>query len=260
MRKLFDRWKKSNKLILAVEGILVIVIIVSAVKITDYLLDNMQSADYADNLQKAAVITEQENVSEDDAIQIPKAIDFDYLHSINQDVVAWICDDTLSINYAVAQTDNNAYYLNHQLDGSDSVCGTIFMDYRNQEDFSNWNTILYGHNMKNGSMFAQILRYREPAYYKEHPVMYLYVPGKRYVVQLLAGYTVGADDKIFQLPQEVTAQQEILDYAYQHSTFTSGIQAEQEDRLVTLSTCAYSAEDARYILIGRITEEEVHVE
>ena len=104
-------------------------------------------------------------------------------------------------------------------------------------------------------MFAEIVNYRNPAYYEEHPVMYLYLPGKRYKLELIAGYTTSVEDKIFSAPATKEERDEILNHADRVSSFISGITAGGEDKLVTLSTCSYAYDDARYVVIGRIVEE-----
>lgn len=107
---------------------------------------------------------------------IPAAIDFDSLRAISGDAVAWIFAPGTTINYVIAQSDDNSYYLRRLLDGTGAVCGTIFADYRCSSDFTDWNTIIYGHKMDNGTMFASLANYLNQAYYEEHPIIVYLCP------------------------------------------------------------------------------------
>ncbi|MBO4981470.1 MAG: class B sortase [Lachnospiraceae bacterium] len=129
------------------------------------------------------------------------------------------------------------------------------MDYRNSADLSDWNTIIYGHHMKNGSMFASLIEYQDQDYYNKHPVMYLYTPGHRYKLELVAGYTAGVDDMIYEIPVTEDDRDKILEYAGRMTLFDSGVTVDEDDKLVTLSTCSYDYEDARYVVIGKVVEQ-----
>lgn len=193
---------------------------------------------------------EQEPLSD-----IPIGVDFDGLLQISEDVVAWLyCPDT-EINCVVAQSDDNKFYLRRLLDGTDARCGTLFLDYRNDAGFGDWNSVIYGHNMKNGSMFATLLYYREQSFYEEHPVMYLYTPSSQYTIELIAGFTTPDDDPLYSIPMPSEEQEVFLQRAQECSTFSSLTEVSDSDRLVTLSTCAYEYENARFVLIGRLVAE-----
>lgn len=262
----------TEKLLLAAQIILIAVMLVLIWKIGGYLIDEWKSLDFSRDLQKSVIIMEEpeasaagENPQETASAEmpeadtpeadIPAAIDFDSLHEISEDAVAWIYDPDGEINYVIAQAKDNDYYLRRLLDGTDASGGTLFMDCRNSGDLSDWNTVIYGHNMKNGTMFASLLDYRSPVYYEEHPVMYLYTPGQRYRVELIAGYTTSVNDLIYSVPATKEDRNKILDHACKVSSFLSDVTVGDEDRLVTLSTCSYAYDDARYVVIGRIVEE-----
>ncbi len=181
----------------------------------------------------------------------PITVDFDTLLADCPDVVGWIyCADT-PINYPIVQAQDNSYYLRRLLDGTWNIAGTIFIDYRNASDFSDWNSIVYGHNMKNGSMFGSLLNYKQSEYYEEHPVLYLLTPEQDYTIQLISGYTTSATEaKTYGFPDAVEGRDELIENALQHSTFEAEVQIGDEDRIITLSTCAYDFDDARYVLVG----------
>ena len=192
--------------------------------------------------------------------RIRETLNFDAIWEIGEAAVAWLYSPDTRINYVVAQGEDNDYFLHRLLSGGDAKEGTLFVDFRNSPDFTDSNTIIYGHNMKSGSMFGSLHRYEKQEYYEEHPVMYLYVPGNRYTLELLAGCYVGVENPIFSaLPPSEEERDSILYQAYHNSTFVSGITAGKEDRLVTLSTCA-GDDTLRYVIIGRIAEEYLQKE
>lgn len=177
----------------------------------------------------------------------PLSVDFDYLQDINQDVVAWIYSEDTPINYPVVLSADNSDYLHRLLDGTYNAAGTLFMDFRNSGDFSEENSIIYGHHMNNGSMFASLEMYRTQSYYDEHPVLYLLTPDGDYKLELIAGKTVHADDQImYSTNLTVEEAQERME----NSDFQADVTLDPQDHFVTLSTCAYSFHGARYVVTG----------
>lgn len=112
-------------------------------------------------------------------------IDFAGLKAVNLDVIAWIQIPALDISYPVVQGKDNAYYLHHLFSGESNINGSIFVDCHNQPDFTDQNTIVYGHNMKNGSMFGTLDKYQDKELFEQHPEFYLYLPDKilKYQIQ-----------------------------------------------------------------------------
>ena len=106
------------------------------------------------------------------------SVDFDTLQSVNPDIQAWLYMSGSSIHYPVLQAEDNSTYLYRLADGSANAHGSLFIDCRNAGDFSDWNTLIYGHNMKDGSMFGGLKKYRKQAYYDVHPEMTLFTPEK----------------------------------------------------------------------------------
>lgn len=236
-------------------------------QIGSYFQDEWKSRNFSRELQKSVILVDDQNRENDDAVsepvnesaeemsEIPKGVDFESLQEISEDVVAWLYAPDTAIDDIVVQAKDNDYYLRRLPDGTRANAGTLFVDCRNSAGFSDWNTIIYGHNMKNGTRFASLLNYSDSKYYEEHPVMYLYIQEHCYKLELIAGYTTDVNDLIYSLPTAESERKEILNHAYQESDFKSGITVQEEDRLVTLSTCSYAYEDARYVVIGRLVEE-----
>lgn len=227
-----------------------------------YVQESNQSTNLNENLIEEAVALKDpapqssnlDSITEQLPMETaPIEVDFEVLWETNEDVVGWIyCEDT-PINCPIVQAEDNDYYLRRLIDGTWNSSGTLFADYRNAADFSDSNTIIYGHNMKNKGMFGTLSNYKEQSYYDEHPLMWLLTPNGNYKVELIAGYVTSSTSEIYSFGQ---AEEEVLALAEQSiekSTFTSDFQVLQGDRFVTLSTCSYEYDNARYVLIGRLT-------
>ncbi|MCH5352343.1 MAG: class B sortase [Acutalibacter sp.] len=232
-------------------------------KIADYLIDSQKSENYWGDLQESVMIFDEDSNNQggepgliEETDGVPTAIDFDRLHAYSPDVVAWLYIPGTRINYLIAQGEDNDYYLRRLLDGSYSHSGTPFMDYRCSADLTDRNTILYGHHMKNGSMFGALVNYSDQAFFEEHRTMYLYVPGKRYTLEPIMGYTAAADDMVYALPLTDEQREKLLVHARENTEYDPGVTVREDDRLVTLSTCSYEYGDARYVVLTRIADEK----
>ncbi|MEA5026688.1 MAG: class B sortase [Erysipelotrichaceae bacterium] len=191
----------------------------------------------------------EEIVTDDDTVMF----DFDELYQINSSVIAWIKIDDSVIDYPVVQGSDNEYYLNHLFDKTVNKMGSIFMDYRSNDDFSDRNTIIYGHNMKNGSMFAALTAYQQQDFYNTHQTISLYTVTNNYEVLIFAGFLTESTADYLQLT--FVDDQDFLNYVAalrSASDFESTVSVDADDRLITLSTCAYDFADARYALYGII--------
>lgn len=204
----------------------------------------------ASGIVAAAEAAAQEQTPEAEEINWP-TVDFEALLEVNPDVVAWIYIEGTDISYPVVQGDDNSYYLHRLLDGSDNVAGSIFLDYRSESDLSDRNSILYGHNMKNGSMFKGITFYKEQAFYDEHPRCLIMTPNGNYCLEFFAGYITDLNSQTWKM--EFASQEEYaqwLEDTVSKSLFSSSIKPSSQDRVVTLSTCSYEFENARFVLVG----------
>ena len=243
---------KFKKLRIILIAILAVVFAVSAfhiIKIThDY-----KTADKANTELQERFVQETESTIEptadEEQIQAPISIDFDALKQENNDIVGWIyCPDT-PINYPVVKGKDNNQYLRTDLKGKYLVSGTIFTDYRNGEIGEDHNYIVYGHNMKNATMFGTLVKYKEQSYYDAHPVLYFLTPEANYIIELSAGAVVKRDSDIYQPTPKDTTVANITAI----STFNSNVELTKEDAVITLSTCSYEFSNARYIVIGKLT-------
>ena len=125
------------------------------------------------------------------------------------------------------------------------------MDFRNDPNMSDNNTIIYGHNMQNDTMFGTLQDYKKQEYYDEHKIMYLFTSDKQYKIELFAGYTIPVESDIYDMAK---LDQEDIEEAMRKSDFKSDVIVSAEDKIITLSTCAYEYEGARYIVMGMLHE------
>lgn len=244
------------------------VLVFAGSQMAGYIRESRESAGLNDRIADAAVIARQTEAEENPAVwetvdrtvtepvyaeSAPIAVDFEVLWETNRDVVGWLyCEDT-PINLPLVQGENNDYYLHRMLDGNWNSAGTLFLDYRNAGDFSDGNTVIYGHNMKDKSMFAVLPNYQQQSFYDEHPVMWLLTPETYYKMELVAGFVTSAASRLysFGLPEE--EQFQLVEEYLGRSGFQPAVSVEPGDRFVTLSTCSYEYDDARYVVIGKLT-------
>lgn len=185
----------------------------------------------------------------------PIYVDFETLQAQNPDIVAWIyCPDS-RIHYPVVQGESNQDYLHRSHTGEYNSNGSLFLDFRNLSDFSDFNNIIYGHNMSNGAMFGMLKAYANPDYYKEHPTMWLLTPDKAFRLDLFAGFVTPSDSETYEIFSYIEDLHQRLAYSLEQSTFDAGdVDISQISQIVTLSTCSYEYATARYVVIGNMVE------
>lgn len=201
----------------------------------------------------AAAATAPDGVPEETLEYVPidfPEVDFNALRGVNPGVVGWIYCEGTSINYPIVQGPDNDYYLDHLFNGQPNGSGAIFLDRRNKADFSDVNSIVFGHNMKNGAMFAGLTGYKTQSFYEEHPRFLLMTPEKNYVAEIFAGVVMGEWDKVWQI--DFADDSEIegwLENLIAQSRITTDVTPTAEDRILTLSTCSYEYNGARFVVL-----------
>ena len=176
--------------------------------------------------QRSVDLSKPENLPE---------INFRALQEVNPDVIGWIYSPTTTINYPVVQGD--------------------FLDVQNRPDFTDDNSIIYGHHMQNRTMSAGISWYEDQSYYDEHPVMYLMTPSATYRIELFSGYITTMDSSAYmQTFGGIREHTDWLKDVSGRSDFRANLEISAYDRVITLSTCAYRFENARYVLHGKLVK------
>lgn len=190
----------------------------------------------------------------------PIIVDFEALLEENEDIIGWLYCEGTAINYPVLHGKDNDQYIRHSYKGKYETAGSIFVESLNRRNFEDSNTIIYGHHMRNGTMFACLDQYQEQEFYEEHPVMWLLTPEHDYRIRLFSAYTTsGYSDTytIFMGPGDEL--NEYLKKCLSQSDFQADFDAEKLDgkgKYVVLSTCAYDFQDARYVVHGVLEEVE----
>ena len=181
-------------------------------------------------------------------------VDFDELAKINPDIVCWIYIEGTDINYPVVQGTDNDYYLKHLFDGTNNSSGCIFLDYRCSADFSDRHSIIYGHHMKNKTMFGGLMSYKDQAFYDEHSVALLVTPTAYYKIQFFSGYVSDNWGNGWDLYLDDTDHTAWLKEIQERSCFITTHVPTPEDSVITLSTCTYEFTNAKFLLHGYICE------
>ncbi len=204
--------------------------------------------------------TETEPAGEDTSVVLP-TVDFDALRETGPDIIGWLTLPDTAINYPVTQKEDNEYYLHHLYDGTYNKVGCLFADYENQEDFSDRNTIIYGHNMRDGSMFATLNEYDEQSYYDGHPQMYLVTPGGGYIVEIFTAFVArpgesGSDTSPWRLSfKDDGAYTTWLSEMAGRSVIETDVTVTSSDKVLSLSTCTPGGA-SRFIVMGKLLEVE----
>lgn len=244
-------------------GILLVIMAVSgAMSIRGWLEDRRTQEQYeslAESVQETETepeITEAETETEPEEEVYQSPIDFESLKQENPDTVGWIRIEDTNIDYPIVQCEDNDFYLNHDFYGKESVAGAIYLDFESQGDFKGRNHILYGHNMKNGSMFKDVNRYKNEAYFKEHQYFSIYTPEREIRLKAVAAY-YGEAKPIVRMTK--FKSQETFD-AFVSEMIKPCRYGEEVSypvkSLYTLVTCSYEINDARTFLFAVEVDEE----
>lgn len=206
---------------------------------------------------KSAYTNISEKTAKVDPKQFTGVVDWKALKKVNPDVQGWLYQKGTVINYPVVQGTDNDTYLHTRFDKQWSGGGTLFVDYRMEKDFKGFNSIIYGHHMKDGSMFRSIRGYtKEEGYYDKHKTLELATPhGNYHLVVFSAFITKATDEDTYKMTYDEAEKQAYIDRAWERSELPitrDSVDVTKNDRLVTLSTCAYDYEEARYIVMCKM--------
>jgi sortase B len=178
--------------------------------------------------------------------------------AINGDIVAWLDIPNTNIDFPITHTTDNEYYLSHDVNGNSSSYGVPFLDYRNTGDFSDFNSIIYGHNIRGKRMFSQLLDFQDSNYFSSHSYGYLYLDDVQYTLNFIACLNLNSTSFVYDVV--FLTDDEKLDFLngvkssalnYRDFTYTSL----DNLHLVALSTCSYEFDNARTILLGYFETE-----
>ncbi len=181
----------------------------------------------------------------------PLQVDFAALRAINPQVTGWLFIPDTSVSYPVMQGEDNAYYLNHLPDGTVSKYGSLFADARCEE--GSGITVVYGHNLMNGKMFADLMRYQKPDYFEAHQTGWYQTPEGSARVEWVAALLADAEDgSVYRFALSAEEKAAYAAAMQQRSLIDTGVRVEGTDALLLLSTCTNRRENERFVLLGRL--------
>ena len=178
----------------------------------------------------------------------------------NEDIIAWIQIPGTKIDFPVLQGQDNEYYIRHTYKKEYSVDGSIFLDKDYNWDKPSDNLLIYGHNNKNGNMFQDLLKYEDKNYYKEHPTINFTTVNEDCVYEIIAVFKsrvyYKSERNVFRYYYFINAENEeeynyYVEESKKASLYDTGKTAEYGEKLLTLSTCEYSQEDGRFVIVAK---------
>ncbi len=213
----------------------IIILIISIVCIAKWFMDNKENEEIADKVSEA-IIEINENKDEEKEYKV----DFEKLKEINNQIVAYLKVNGTKIEYAVVQAKDNSYYLRRSLDKRYNVGGSIFMDYKNKLDGTDKNVVIYGHNMKNDSMFGTLKNILKEEWYnnEENYIVNLTTEKEERKYMVFSVYKIKNEDYYIDTEFKENEFREFINTLKDRSIKDFGIEVDEKDNILTLSTCA----------------------
>ena len=250
--KHFKKLKKSHKVVIF---LLTIILITAIAYIVKHIEDKQEIQEESDLLNTIEI--EQSQVTEattERMLQVKK------LRDENLDIVGWIEIEGTNINYPVLQGNDNSYYMNHNYKKEENTYGSIFLDKDYDWSIPSSNLLLYGHNLQDGSLFHDILNYKDESYYNQHPIVRFTTEKEDYEYEIIAAFYsrvyYKSETDVFRYYYFVNAENEeeyneFVNDAKEASIYDTGKTAEYGEQLITLSTCSYHIEDGRFAVVAK---------
>lgn len=204
-----------------------------------------------DQLMEEASSGDEGSEEDSDAFVRLSRIDLASLQEINPDGLGWIEIPGTNISYPIVQGTDNSYYLTHTFTGEENKSGSIFVEAMNSGDFSDLHTIIYGHNMKNGSMFANLKNYKKESYYQAHPYVYIDLADGSHCYQIFSCYEAATTDNVYTVGYSANDKYaEFLNGLVASSLYSTGVDVSIDDKVVTLSTCTSNGKN-RFVVCAK---------
>lgn len=230
----------------------IIIFVFSAYKVFSIIKDYERANNEYEKL--SAVYTNEESVK---AINTDKEktdysfknINFESLEAINPDIAGWITIPETNIDYPIVYSYDNKEYLEWTFQKEYNPSGSIFIDMRNSKDFSDFNTVIYGHNMKDGSMFGQLKKYQDETFHLNHENIEIYTPRTAHLYHIISAYATTSEDECYNT--DIKNKEDYsawLEKIVNKSTL-EGEKASVDKKTITLSTCnGLPGTDKRWIV------------
>ena len=263
---------KNTKIYILIYWILISLIIISIIYILKYIFTNIslkKEIIEETNLLNTIEIDESklENVEENKEREEPKekekVLKVKELRKENQDIVGWLEIENTNINYPVLQGKDNEYYMSHNYKKQKSKNGAIFLDKDYDWNIKSNNLLIYGHNLNNGTMFQELLKYEKESFYKEHQIINFITEKEEAnyeIISVIKTRVYYKNEKnvfryyFFINPKSEKEYNEFITNAKKESLYETNKTANYGDELITLSTCSYHVKDGRFAVIGKKIE------
>ena len=244
--------------------ILTVILAYSAYKVWDHYREAFDNKAMYDNLRQeyydnappveAPAKPPAEPPVVEEEIDKPPAVMERYLplFKINSDIIGWINIQGTAIDYPVLKTFNNEYYLTHDITRQQSKNGAIFMDYRNKGDGTDRHTIIYGHNMRNNTMFEDLMKYKKKDFFEQNGIIKFDTLFEEFEWEIFSVYVT--DTNFYYIETDFDSDEEYVEFLHtikKKSMFDRDVNLTKEDYLLTLSTCTYEFKDARFVVHAR---------
>ena len=243
-----SRWilKAANSF---VNGIVILCLCAAEIYAVYALWDNNRIYSAANDVQSDMVKIKP-------AVEEDGGASFEELLAINPDVCAWVTLDNTKIDYPVLQGSTNLTYINRDVYGNFALAGSIFLDTRNERDFSDAYSLLYGHHMENGGMLGDLDLYKAQTFFAENTTGMLILPDRAYNLEIFACLLIDAgEDAIFDPEKWQTDIDGLLSYARDNSLHLreetiDRLEQMEHPQILALSTCSTEFTDARTIILA----------
>ena len=229
-----NKKKLFNVVMRIIELIFLILLVYSSINIFKWYNNNKENKQIINEIAESVTINQETNEEK------KYKINFEELKQKNSDTVAWLKVENTNIEFPIVQANNNSYYLTHNFDKKYNVAGWIFADYKNKLDGTDRNIVVYGHNMRNNSMFGSLKDVITEEWYNNEENKYItFVTENDYqTYQVFSVYQIKTEDYYIQTEFKSNEFTEFIDTITKRSKKDFGINVSKEDTILTLSTCA----------------------
>jgi sortase B len=181
---------------------------------------------------------------------------FSEIQKINPDICAWLTVDDTSIDYPIVQGESNLYYVNRDVYKEFSLSGSVFLDYKNNRDFSDCYSLIYAHHMEGNVMFGEVTEFLDADYFDKHTGGTFYTPDGSYNIEWFACISTDAYDDLVFNPSAITEENkygELLEYLKEEAdNYSDSVNVTTKDKIIALSTCLDLTTNGRALLFGKL--------
>lgn len=248
--------QKKNRTLKIILFLALLIFLGAAGKLGMIFFSYYQEDSEYQELKEYADLTLPDTTAVNDAPET-SPIDFASLYALNPDILAWVHFENMDISYPVVQGEDNDFYLHHNFYKEQNTCGCIFMDTDAPSDFSGYNTFIYGHNMKNKSMFARLNQFSEQDFYQENNTFLIYTPQAVRRYEIFACYPAQLDWDSFTYQFTDTQAYAAWQAAVKgYSLYDTGVMPDASQMTVTLMTCTPKGSNYRFLVHGVLIDQK----